>query len=277
MHFNIFNKGDNDRASISGKLRPASVKSKFNIIGNNTPSLTDNSFRGEQKRAMVLEQQLREVSLTASKAYDKVDELKLQNDMLEDQVQQQKQLIETFTQQLEQAKHDKIKVQEFHDTEIKHQLEESSKKSNIISKLEHEKDMLTKENDSLRSEIEKLKKMYNDEANILNCKIADNAKKMTKESSAQSLIADGSPSNYKEIIKSLKQRIAELEDSLESKSESYENNILLLKSTMNVLNRNQVILNSEYRHSSMTDSDDQNILDKGDGSTYILENISFMR
>lgn len=277
MHFNIFNKGDNDRASISGKLRPASVKSKFNIIGNNTPSLTDNSFRGEQKRAMVLEQQLREVSLTASKAYDKVDELKLQNDMLEDQVQQQKQLIETFTQQLEQAKHDKIKVQEFHDTEIKHQLEESSKKSNIISKLEHEKDMLTKENDSLRSEIEKLKKMYNDEANILNSKIADNAKKMTKESSAQSLIADGSPSNYKEIIKSLKQRIAELEDSLESKSESYENNILLLKSTMNVLNRNQVILNSEYRHSSMTDSDDQNILDKGDGSTYILENISFMR
>lgn len=277
MHFNIFNKGDNDRASISGKLRPASVKSKFNIIGNNTPSLTDNSFRGEQKRAMVLEQQLREVSLTASKAYDKVDELKLQSDMLEDQVQQQKQLIETFTQQLEQAKHDKIKVQEFHDTEIKHQLEESSKKSNIISKLEHEKDMLTKENDSLRSEIEKLKKMYNDEANILNSKIADNAKKMTKESSAQSLIADGSPSNYKEIIKSLKQRIAELEDSLESKSESYENNILLLKSTMNVLNRNQVILNSEYRHSSMTDSDDQNILDKGDGSTYILENISFMR
>lgn len=277
MHFNIFNKSDNDRESISGKLRPASVKSKFTIIGNNTPSLTDNSFRGEQKRAMILEQQLREVSLTASKAYDKVDELKLRNDMLEDQVQQQKQLIETFTQQLEQSKNEGKKNREIYDMELKRQEEERLKKNNTILELEHEKDMLKKENESLRNEIEKLRKMYNDERTLLMSKNVDDGKKLVENHNIEHNAVDGPQSNYEFIIKSLRQRVAELEESLESKNESYENNILLLKSAMNVLNRNQVILDSEYRQSSNLDLEDQNILDKGDGDTFILENISFLR
>lgn len=277
MHFNIFNKSDNDRESISGKLRPASVKSKFTIIGNNTPSLTDNSFRGEQKRAMILEQQLREVSLTASKAYDKVDELKLRNDMLEDQVQQQKQLIETFTQQLEQSKNEGKKNREIYDMELKRQEEERLKKNNTILELEHEKDMLKKENESLRNEIEKLRKMYNDERTLLMSKNVDDGKKLVENHNIEHNAVDGPQSNYEFIIKSLRQRVAELEESLESKNESYENNILLLKSAMNVLNRNQVILDSEYRQSSNLDLEDQNILDKGDGDTFVLESISFLR
>ncbi|TID30627.1 hypothetical protein CANINC_000782 [Pichia inconspicua] len=277
MHFNIFNKSDNDRESISGKLRPASVKSKFTIIGNNTPSLTDNSFRGEQKRAMILEQQLREVSLTASKAYDKVDELKLRNDMLEDQVQQQKQLIETFTQQLEQSKSEGKNNREIYDMELKRQEEERLTKNNTILELEHEKDMLKKENESLRNEIEKLRKMYNDERTLLMSKNVDDGKKLVENHNIEHNAVDGPQSNYEFIIKSLRQRVAELEESLESKNESYENNILLLKSAMNVLNRNQVILDSEYRQSSNLDLEDQNILDKGDGDTFILENISFLR
>lgn len=278
MHFNIFNKKDEDDASFSGKMKPASVKTKFSIIGGNTPSLTDNSFRGEQKRAIVLEEQLRQVSFTASKAYDKLDEVKLQNEMLEDQVVQQKQLLETFTQQLEQAKRETLELKRFHETELKQKLSESSKESSTISKLQHEKDMLFRENEGLRSEIEKLKAMYNEEANIMSKKLADNLK-LSEEKENQSKQPENLQANqYREIIASLKQRIKELEESIETKNESYENNIMSLRNTMNLLNHNQTFLSQNgSKHISMMEFDEENILDKGDGSTYILENISFMK
>lgn len=161
MPFNFFHKrkSSSSAASTTSKMVPATPKMKIDFSRKTpvTPTLTDASARGDQRRMGILEAQLKEVSLTASKAYDQIEDLKLKNSMLEDQVLQQKQLIESFNQQLEEAHNEKKEFKSFKDNVMKENLEKKGQDSETISKLESDNEALRKEIFKMRKDIETYK------------------------------------------------------------------------------------------------------------------------
>ncbi|KAG0689823.1 hypothetical protein C6P40_004392 [Pichia californica] len=157
--FKFFGKKESTSPSLSttSKLIPATPKmriSDFSLKAPVTPTLTDASLKGEQKRTGILEAQLKEVSLTASKAYDQIEDLTLRNNMLDDQVLQQKQLIESFTQQLEDAFKEKQQFKSFQDETLKQKLVEKSQDSDTITKLKSNNTMLNSEIEELKKQIQ---------------------------------------------------------------------------------------------------------------------------
>ncbi|ODV86311.1 hypothetical protein CANARDRAFT_22212 [[Candida] arabinofermentans NRRL YB-2248] len=63
-------------------------------------TISNTGLVGETTRSEILAGQLKQVSLTASNAYDKIDEIEYQNTMLVEQVSEQKRMIERLLEQL---------------------------------------------------------------------------------------------------------------------------------------------------------------------------------
>jgi hypothetical protein len=299
MPFKFFQKRDITPTSDTEtpNLVPATPKMRLSgfLRPPNTPSLTDGSLRGEQKRTGLLELQLKEVSLTASKAYDKVEDLTMKNNMLQDQVLQQKQLIESFTIQLEEANKEKQEFMMIQQDKIKQTIEEHHHAIEMISKLDHEKDVLYRENQRLQDEIDKLHQMYNDnsilmkqaqaqdkyehELKIKAIQLNQKDKDTPIRESSQMLLGQQQslPPEYRELIDQLKKKINDLEDLIKKKDDMYQQSIITFQNTMHVLNNNKKFL----EHPNISNSKDfdylfdDNVSDRGDGDTYILNNISF--
>lgn len=303
MAFKLFQKKTNGPAERAGEkaapssdtlgspvLMPATPRGKvgtFSLTGANTPTLTDGSLRGEQKRYVMLEQQLREVSLTASKAYDKIDDLKMKNGMLEDQVVQQKQLIETFTKQLEQSNAEMQEMKRAQLENVRKERIDRDKKAEMVSALVHEKDLLVLENERLEREVERLRQMYNDNSAAVQQRQAETAA-AARRSTPSTPFVPGPPATvrtpqhvvgeYQSIIQSLEQRIRELEQQAEAKNVDYEHSLSTLKNTMIVLNNNKMFFNKKPDPGS-SDYDllvDDDVFARDDGDTYVLQNVSFL-
>lgn len=304
MPFKLFQKKEttekiNDESS---NLVPASPKVKlggFSLKPPNTPTLTAGSLRGEQKRTGLLEFQLKEVSLTASKAYDKVEDLTLQNKMLEDQVQQQKELLETFARQLEEANAEKKQFRQIQEDALKNKLKERNHDAEKISKLVHERDLILIENKRLKEEIEKLHQMYNDnltlvselqnkhkkevesKQNLEGNRKSQNSTNIQSSPEQQQLTSQSQVEGYKKLIYKLENKINQLESTNKMKDQNYQQSITALKQSIDILRQSKSFLDhpnkSTVSHSSriVETPYEDNVLDRGDGSTYILENISF--
>lgn len=67
-------------------------------------SLTDAGEKGQRKRTELLENQIREISKTASKAYDRVDELEAKNRALEEQLRHQSAIVRRLNEELDEAR-----------------------------------------------------------------------------------------------------------------------------------------------------------------------------
>lgn len=316
--FKFFGKKESTSPSLSttSKLIPATPKmriSDFSLKAPVTPTLTDASLKGEQKRTGILEAQLKEVSLTASKAYDQIEDLTLRNNMLDDQVLQQKQLIESFTQQLEDAFKEKQQFKSFQDETLKQKLVEKSQDSDTITKLKSNNTMLNSEVEELKKQIQQYQQIITEKdvyiENIQNQhqkeiqnnnieiqKFQSNIQNVTPPKSShfneslQSEYKDKEKnmfsnnnlevvSQYKNIINTQQQRILELENELQSRTKEFETSLVEIKSTVLVLNNNKQFLNKQgYRNFSTNEqfSNMSAVSDKGDGDTFILSNLSFL-
>ena len=285
----------------TSKMLPATPKMKFGGFlskSPNTPTLTDGSLRGEQKRTRVLEQQLKDVSLTASKAYDKIEEFQMQNALLEDQVNQQKELILSFTKQLEEVNNEKRNFKHLQERDMLEKLKERSEGSEELNRLKQQNDLLYQENVNLREQIQKLRKEKEDGKVLL-----ENAEKKYKlqldkkieegrqlqlrlQESTSTSLKDVARKQHSERAESIddpalmKSKVTELEHLLERKTHAYEQTILGLKKSMLVLTDNKTFLNKtgyatteSLRFYSTEENDEP---DMG-GDTFILSNISFVR
>lgn len=283
----------------SPKMLPATPKMKLGTFLSktpNTPTLADGSLRGEQKRTHILEQQLKDVSVTASKAYDKVEDLQMQNSMLEEQVNQQKELIYSFTRQLEEVNNEKKSFKEIQERHMMEKLKERTQGSEELAHLKHQNEILSKENQKLKSDIAQLF----EENNRNNALKAANENKykiqlgqVEKEMQRLKLQLQQSKSEYtplkkdsragsisNEDLAALKAKVESLEKVLEEKTHSYEKTILGLKKSLLVLTDNNAFLThkehatsgSVNKYTSLKNED----LDEG-GDTFILSNISFVR
>lgn len=277
MPFKFFSKKSSQSPKQPSQFVPSTPNMPIGgkpVISPVTPTLMDASFKGERRRAAVLEQQLREVSLTASKAYDTIDDLKLKNESLQEQVDQQKLLIESFNKQIEDLKNEKIQFKKLQDDEIKEKMVEKSKDHEEISNLRHEKDMMAIENESLRDEIQKLKTMYNDMSRSMTSR--------EERDTTQDEISPSRENEYRQIINMLEDKIRELEQLLQSKTNNYEKSISTLQSSMSVLNDSKMFLNKRF-HSTTEDismykeSTEMNLtLNKDEGDTFVVTNLSFL-
>lgn len=315
--FKFFGKRESTSStnSATSKLIPATPKMKINDFSLKppvTPTLTDASIKGEQKRTGILEAQLKEVSLTASKAYDQVEDLTLRNNMLEDQVLQQKELIESFTKQLEDATKEKNDFNSFKDNVMKEKLEEHNNDSSLINELRENNNTLKSEIDELKSKLKEFEKLVNEKEstnknlkenhekeiennNILIKQLQLDLQNQTppitpKEQDFQKSSNDIEPIiennndiniNYIDIIKSQKKRIEELENELHSRTKNYENSLNEIKNSVLILNSNQIYLTKNHQHYNTLTNKKTSIKnttnsDKGDGKTFVLSNLSFL-
>lgn len=294
--------------SSTSKLIPATPKMRindFSLKAPVTPTLTDASIKGEQKRTGILEAQLKEVSLTASKAYDQVEDLTLRNNMLEDQVLQQKELIESFTKQLEDATKETKDFKSFQDNIMKEKLIEHNNDSSLINELKENNNLLKSEINELKLKFKEFEKIIN-EKDLINKNLKENHKKEIENNSIlikklQFDLQNQTPPitsnkenlkissndnkdiniNYMDIIKSQKKRIDELENELHSRTKKYENSLNEIKSSVLILNNNQMYLTKNHKyHNTLTNKKSSikkiNNSDNGDGETYVLSNLSFL-
>lgn len=302
MQFKIFQKRDtpSSPASLSSKLVPATPKMRigdFSLKPPVTPTLTDASLRGEQKRTGILEAQLKEVSLTASKAYDQVEDLTLRNNMLEDQVLQQKQLIESFTQQLEDAARVRQELNLFQEQESRKKTEERGQDSETLSRLVHEKEALRADLERMREELQQCRSILGEkDAALADMKVQHrkevqqlNMQLQSAPAKPQVILRPATPtrdgeekcSQYRGIVDMQKQKIEELEAELEVKTDEYEKSLGEIKNTMLVLKNSQMFLSKQgYLSPSVREAYFGNGGDRdggtGGGDTYVLSNISFL-
>lgn len=302
MPFKIFQKREtpSSPASLSSKLVPATPKMKigeFSLKPPVTPTLTDASLRGEQKRTGILEAQLKEVSLTASKAYDQVEDLTLRNQMLQDQVLQQKQLIESFTKQLEDAARVRQELKSLQESDMRKMIRERSQESDVVSRLTHDKESLQQELASMKEEVLKCKDIICEKEMLLQ-KVRTQYQREIQEKNAQLEIAQAKPqvilkraasevvnedeSRYRGIVDTQKKKIAELEAELEMKTNEYERTLGEMKNTMLVLKNSQMFLSKQgYSSPLLRDGcfGDVTIDREGGasgGDTFVLSNLSFL-
>ena len=300
MPFKIFQKRDtpSSPASLSSRLVPATPKMRigeFSLKPPVTPTLTDASLRGEQKRTGILEAQLKEVSLTASKAYDQVEDLTLRNNMLEDQVLQQKQLIESFTQQLEDAARVRQELKSFQELE-REKIEIRGQELDTFSKLAQEKEALRADLERMKEELQRCKSIIG-EKNVVLENMSEQHRREVQQLSKQlrsvptkpqvilraaTPTGDGADkcSQYRDIVDMQKKKIEELEAELEVKTDEYEKSLGEIKNTMLVLKNSQMFLSKQgYSSPSIRGAYFGNVGD-GDGGaggdTYVLSNISFL-
>lgn len=302
MPFKIFQKREtpSSPASLSSKLVPATPKMKigeFSLKPPVTPTLTDASLRGEQKRTGILEAQLKEVSLTASKAYDQVEDLTLRNQMLQDQVLQQKQLIESFTKQLEDAARVRQELKSLQESDMRKMIRERSQESDVVSRLTHDKESLQQELASMKEEVLKCKDIICEKEMLLQ-KVRTQYQREIQEKNAQLEIAQAKPqvilkraasevvnedeSRYRGIVDTQKKKIAELEAELEIKTNEYERTLGEMKNTMLVLKNSQMFLSKQgYSSPLLRDGCFGDVtIDRergaSGGDTFVLSNLSFL-
>ncbi|QPG73102.1 hypothetical protein FOA43_000407 [Brettanomyces nanus] len=142
-------------------------------------TLTDGGFKGELKRSEVLETQIREISQTASQAYDKIDDLKTRNNMLEEQVAQQKRLIHNIMGELDTAKDDAEKVESL--------VSEAREQAKLARQAQAQAEMIAEETQ------ERLKSMLRDSQSSNGSASSGNAANMNANFSNMSLTTRGTP------------------------------------------------------------------------------------
>lgn len=229
-----------------------------------TPSLMDASIRGDQKRTAVLESQLKEISMTASKAYDELDQVKTENSQLQAQLLEQQKNINTLTKQLQQAQQEKEQFKLIQDREIKQKLQQRTQESNQMQQLQQEKQQMAE-------------------------KLALLEKKMASASNLQqpSFYVDTDRTNtiivqHEREIETLKAKITDLTHLLEAKDLQYEESMSIFNNTISILKKNKSFLNqpgynlsNQVANTSIDESYNEST-EEIKQNTYVLSNLSFI-
>lgn len=313
------NSSDNDNNMSDTLMVPATPKTKMRRSGflkaPVTPTLTDASYRGEQKRAVVLQSQLQEVSLTAAKAYDQIADLKMKNNMLEDQVIQQKQLLDKLMKQLDQANLDKQQLKTLYDQEVNTKVENLQKKSvieentqkhnndaDMIEQLKSEKNgLLNKvslletevldlkttvkqknsyiENEKLKSKesIEKGNESYNNNTVNIKTRGDENFKSLPEPTlNNLSIASNDEIQNYKDCISKLEKEVTELKEEKELKDMEYEDSLSILKNTVKIMKENSSFLNRKGYSNFSNDKPQEDDNKPEGGESFTIPNLSFI-
>lgn len=223
-----------------------------------TPTLLVPSIQGEKKRTAVLESQLRDLSLTATQAYDEIEDLKLRNSMLQDQVIQQKSIIEALTKELDQASKDKITLKEFGDQEMKKKLDERINDKLIMKKMEEQIIQLE----------------------ATNKRNHENSSRKTESENVSQTI--GTPLPDESTLTSLQGRIKELEWEIRDKSDQYQSSLNSMQNTLLVIRNTKSFLydgkspESNYTENVKSIIEKEHSEDEG-GDTFIVPAMSLLR
>lgn len=313
MAFKMFKKSTPETPKAPGGLARFTRKIQL------TPTAMDGSLRGEQRRTEILESQLRDVSATAAGAYDEIEELRMRNDMLNEQAVHQKQLIDSLMKQVDETNVEKLQLKSFHEDQLKVNLNDQTRDTKMLDELKKEKNQMSMEVKRLKMELNGYKNLYEQELSRnqqLKGDPASNDKDdypgdyvlSRTETGASSI----SVSNYidnlkiedingneeqKELtITGLMKRVRQLELQLESNTNEYDTSLSNLRNTIMIIRGSKEFIDNgkSFRimdaagstgsrdntllHNSleMDESYDQKEVD-GDGETFVLSNLSFLK
>lgn len=250
MAFKIFRKDSPATPKNPGGLARFARKIQL------TPTALDGSLRGEQKRTEILESQLRDVSTTAANAYDEIDELRMRNDMLNEQVVQQKSLIDSLMNQVDESNAEKKQLKLFHEDQLKNNLKDHSHDGKILEEIKKEKNQMGMELTRLKAELKGYKNLYEQE-------LSRNLNSEKEEAEEEKNISDDifskpetdfssiSVPNYIDNIKindinenqeqkqititGLMKRVRQLELQLEANTNEYETSLSNMRNTIMII------------------------------------------
>lgn len=243
----LFSRVLHGEKSISRTKSTKAVEGTVKNVGQNikgTPrSITDGGFRGEQKRSQMLQNQISDISMTASKAYDQIDDLKTKNEMLMEQVKQHKQMIQQLTVELDGA-NNKIKETDEENEQLNRKLVEmeesqvsedqslsdSNNNMSIVTRSTPETSLSTSPDSS--SELRQNSRLGS----------VDMRFDTTKRTNIVVMQQKETIENQREEIDRLRERVAELESDTGKYYNDYKRSITTLESSMITIKANRKFL-----------------------------------
>lgn len=276
-----------------------------------TPTALDGSLRGEQRRTEILESQLRDVSATAASAYDEIDDLRMRNDMLNEQVVKQKDLIDSLMKQNDESNAERQQLMKLHEEQLLANLQGQTNDSKAVEELQKEKSQMAMEMKRLKMELKGYKNLYEQEQ-IRNQQ--PEQEKQVADTTVGSLEGDISKisvSNYIDNIKiddingnqeqreititGLLKRVRQLELQLEATTNEYEASLSSMRNTIMIIRDSKEYIDtgrsfrimdaagslspnhsmSRIEHDAAADQS----YEKEDkhGDTFVLSNLSFLK
>lgn len=284
---------------------PPTKSSTFGRLGRKiqlTPTAMDNSARGEQRRTEQLQTQLREVSATAASAYDELDELRTRNEMLNEQVVQQKRLIDDLSGQLEEAAGEKRQLKQFHEEQLRQSLQ-----SQDNSELVKQKNQAELELKRLRMEFKSFKELAKHNQKRLSQQQPQ--LQLSKETDVQQVQTppagdeieigayidnrkitdiDANETQREITITGLLRRVRQLELQLETNAHEYEQSLASVRNTILVMRESKQLLSAAKApvETSAPVNDNRGFYDEPEtcadgedhnGDTFVMSNLSFLK